>query len=158
MSKRVRIKIDKIRANASLDELTKQSLISEIIKETESKSTKRSKMDSFRDSEAYIEPDRKQTADNKVNSSSLWNDAERSFLEDVTMELEQDDDAKKTIKGQTAMRWDAKKKRYMLKKVDRDGRVIAEKRNESGAKITNKMKDKKESIFKKWQQRTHLSL
>ena len=49
------------------------------------------------------------------------------------------------------MRWDNKKKRYMLKKVDREGRVITEKRNESGAKITNKMKDKKESIFKKWQ-------
>ena len=57
------------------------------------------------------------------------------------------------------MKWDPKKKRYMLKKVDRDGKVIAEKRNESGAKITKKMKEKeKESIYKKWQQRTHLSL
>lgn len=33
-----------------------------------------------------------------------------------------------------------------------------ERRNESGAKITKKDKDKKESIYKKWQQRTHLSL
>ena len=38
------------------------------------------------------------------------------------------------------MKWDSAKKRYMLKKVDRDGRVIAEKRNESGKKITKKMK------------------
>jgi hypothetical protein len=41
------------------------------------------------------------------------------------------------------MRWDAVKKRYMLKKVDREGRVMAEKRNEAGKKITNKMKDGK---------------
>lgn len=59
------------------------------------------------------------------------------------MNMVPDDDAVKHMKGKTAMRWDNKKKRYMLKKVDRDGRVIAEKRNESGAKITNKMKDKK---------------
>ena len=82
----------------------------------------------------------------------MWNDGERSFLEDVTLNLVPDDDAVKNMKGQTAMRWDAKKKRYMLKKVDRDGRVMAEKKNESGAKITKKMKEKgKESIFKKWQ-------
>jgi hypothetical protein len=57
------------------------------------------------------------------------------------------------------MRWDAKKKRYILKKVDRDGKVIAEKKNESGIRITNKMKEKeKVSIYKKWQQKTHLSL
>ena len=61
-----------------------------------------------------------------------------------------DDDAVKNMKGQTAMRWDAKKKKYMLKKVDREGKVIAERRNESGAKITKKNKDKGESIFKKW--------
>lgn len=108
----------------------------------------------------YIEPERVITTENiKPNTSSLWNDGEKAYLEDVTMNLVPDDDAVKNLKGQTAMRWDAKKKRYMLKKVDREGRVIAEKRNESGAKITNKMKEKgKESIFKKWQQRTHLSL
>ena len=51
------------------------------------------------------------------------------------------------------MRWDATKKRYMLKKVDREGKVMSEKRNEAGKKITNKMKDgkKPDSIFKKWQ-------
>jgi ATP-dependent RNA helicase DDX54/DBP10 len=75
------------------------------------------------------------------------------------MDLIPDDDAVKNMKGKTAMKWDAKKKRYMLKKIDRDGKVIAEKRNESGAKITKKMKEKeKVSIYKKWQQKTHLSL
>lgn len=54
------------------------------------------------------------------------------------MNLVPDDDAIKNIKGKTAMRWDNVKKRYMLKKIDRDGKVIAEKRNESGAKISKK--------------------
>lgn len=70
------------------------------------------------------------------------------------MNLVPDDEAIKNIKGKTAMRWDNTKKRYMLKKVDREGKVIAEKRNESGKKITNKMKEGKDgqsSIFKKWQ-------
>lgn len=57
------------------------------------------------------------------------------------------------------MKWDSKKKRYMLKKVDRDGRVMKEKRNEAGVKITNKMADKKrESIYKKWMKKTHMKL
>jgi len=73
--------------------------------------------------------------------------------------LPDDDEAMKNIKGTTAMKWDAQKKRYMLKKVDREGRVIQERKNESGAKITKKMKEKeKESIYKKWQQKTHLTL
>lgn len=41
------------------------------------------------------------------------------------------------IKGKTAMKWDSKKKRYMLKKIDSDRKIIKEKRNESGVKITN---------------------
>lgn len=105
--------------------------------------------------------ERPQTAEARANSSSLWNENEKNFLEDVTLNLVPDDDAVKNIKGKTAMRWDNVKKRYMLKKIDRDGRVIAEKRNEAGKKITNKMKEGKQgqtSIFKKWQQRTHLSL
>lgn len=100
------------------------------------------------------------TSESKVNASSLWGDTEKNFLEDVTMNmLPDEDEAMAHIKGKTAMKWDPIKKRYMLKKVDREGRVIAEKRNESGAKITKKMKEKdKESIYKKWQQRTHLTL
>lgn len=43
--------------------------------------------------------------------------------------------------------------------MDRDGKVIAERKNEAGAKITKKMKEeKKVSIYKQWQQRTHLTL
>lgn len=76
------------------------------------------------------------------------------------MNLIPDEDASKNFKGKTAMKWDAQKKRYILKKVDREGKVIAEKRNESGQKITKKMKENKkgEGIYKKWQQKTHLNL
>jgi hypothetical protein len=46
-----------------------------------------------------------------------------------------------------------------LKKVDRDGRVMKEKRNESGVKISNKNADKtRESIYKKWMKKTHMKL
>jgi hypothetical protein len=68
-------------------------------------------------------------------------------------------DIKVQIKGQTVMKWDTKKKRYVLKKVDRDSKVIKEKRNESGAKIDSKKAEKKAGqIYKKWQSRTHLRL
>ena len=115
---------------------------------------KRTKLEDFKDSENYVHSERPQTAEARANSSSFWNENEKNFLEDVTLNLVPDDEAVKNIKGKTAMRWDNVKKRYMLKKVDRDGKVIAEKRNESGKKITNKMKegkDDKSSIFKKWQ-------
>lgn len=118
-------------------------------------------MEDFKDSCNFVAQEKPSREDSKINSSSLWGLGEKSFLEDVTLNLLDDSDAKKNLKGQTAMKWDAVKKRYILKKVDRDGKVIAEKRNESGAKITKKMKEKaknKESIYKKWQQRTHLSL
>jgi len=36
------------------------------------------------------------------------------------------------------MKWDSVKKRYILKKIDGDRKVVKEKRNESGVKITNK--------------------
>ena len=161
MSKRRMLKIQKIRANANLDEAQKERMIETIHDEAQEygRKVKRSKLDDYK-AEDFIQPERIVTTENiKANTSSLWNDGEKAYLEDVTMNLVPDDDAVKNLKGQTAMRWDAKKKRYMLKKVDREGRVIAEKRNESGAKITNKMKEKgKESIFKKWQQRTHLTL
>ena len=93
-------------------------------------------------------------ADAKANASTLWTEDEKNYLDDVTMNFIPDDEAIKNIKGKTAMRWDKIKKRYMLKKVDRDGRVISERKNEAGAKITKKMKEGKEgkpSIFKKWQ-------
>ena len=52
------------------------------------------------------------------------------------------DDDQALIKGKTAMKWDSTKKRYILKKIDRDGKVIKEKRNEAGAKITKKNAEK----------------
>lgn len=98
-------------------------------------------------------------AENKLNSSSLWGEGEKNFLEDVTVNIMPVDDDGKNLKGKSVMKWDPVKKRYMIKKVDREGKVLHEKKNESGAKITKKMKEKgKESIYKKWQQRTHLSL
>lgn len=46
------------------------------------------------------------------------------------------------MKGKTVMKWDSKKKRYVTMKIDADRKVIKEKRNESGVKITNKSADK----------------
>ena len=40
------------------------------------------------------------------------------------------------------MKWDSQKRRYMLKKIDGDRKVIKEKRNESGVKISNKSAQK----------------
>ena len=51
------------------------------------------------------------------------------------MNLIPDDETLNNVKGKTVMKWDKVKKRYTLQKVDRDSRVIREKRNESGAKI-----------------------
>lgn len=162
LSKKRKAKFDKIRNDASLDPAQKESLISQFEQEAFSnKRQKRSQMEDFKDSCNFVANEKPSSLDNKINSSSLWGLGEKNFLEDVTLNLIGDDDAKKNLKGQTAMKWDKVKKKYVLMKVDRDGKVIAEKRNESGAKITKKMKEKaktKESIYKKWQQKTHLSL
>ena len=96
-------------------------------------------------------------SDGKANKSNLWGEEEKAFLEDVTLNLIPDDDEALKIKGKTAMKWDSRKKRYMLKKVDRDGRVMKEKKNEAGVKI-KKRDSKKESIYKKWMKRTHMKL
>lgn len=80
----------------------------------------------------------------------MWSTHEKDFLDDVTMNLIPDDEAF-NVKGKTVMKWDKEKKRYMLKKVDRDGQVMTEKRNEAGAKITKKNAEKTgNSIYKKW--------
>ena len=49
----------------------------------------------------------------KVNQSSLWEEHERAFLDDVTMNLIPDDEAM-NVKGKTVMKWDKVKKRYVL--------------------------------------------
>lgn len=158
MSKKRLAKLLKVENDDTLNETEKQVLLAEL-RNVGTKKQKQGALDGYKDSENYITSEREVNQETKINSSSLWGDAEKNFLEDVTMNLVPDDDAIKNIKGKTAMKWDNVKKRYMLKKVDRDGKVIAEKRNESGQKITKKMKGKEqESIYKKWQQRTHLSL
>ena len=53
------------------------------------------------------------------------------------------------VSGKTVMKWDKFKKRYTLQKVDREGKVMAERRNEAGKVI--KKNDKHEDIYKKWQ-------
>lgn len=72
------------------------------------------------------------------------------------MTMYDDDEVMKNTKGKTVMKWDKIKKRYTLQKVDRDGKVMAERRNEAGKKI--KKDDKHEDIYKRWQQKTHLTL
>ena len=71
-----------------------------------------------------------------------------------------DDEMIQHMKGKTAMKWDSKKKRYVLKKIDAERKVIKEKRNESGARVTNKSAAKlgEQKVYKKWMQKTHLKL
>ena len=58
------------------------------------------------------------------------------------------------------MKWDKTKKRYTLQKVDREGKIMKEAKNESGKKISKAMamKHAPDAIYTKWQQRSHLSL
>lgn len=58
------------------------------------------------------------------------------------------------------MKWDSVKKRYILKKIDGDRKVIKEKRNESGVKVTNKSAAKlqDQKVYKNWMKKTHLKL
>lgn len=96
-----------------------------------------------------------------VGKSSLWNEDEKNFLEDVTLNLVNDDDEMlQHMKGKTVMKWDSQKKRYVTKKIDAERKVIKEKRNEAGVKITNKNAEKTndQQFYKKWMQRTHLKL
>lgn len=117
-------------------------------------------MADFKDEQHFVLGQKANVNEDKANASSLWNEGEKNFLEDVTMNvLPDDENGIKGFKGRTTMKWDNVKKRYMLKQVDRDGKVIAEKKNEAGVKISKKMKEKeKVSIYKKWQEKTHLSL
>ena len=43
----------------------------------------------------------------------MWTENEKSFLENVTMDLIPDDEAL-NVKGKTVRKWDKVKKRYML--------------------------------------------
>lgn len=97
---------------------------------------KRSQIEDFKDGKNFIGHEQPLDAEGKVNKSQLWGEHERNFLEDVTINLIPDDEAALGLKAKTHMKWDAKKKRYMLKKVDRDGNIVRDKKNEAGVKIT----------------------
>ena len=97
--------------------------------------------------QGYIDGEKPLTE--KASESGLWSGTERKFLEDVTMNMIADDsEVMKNTHGQTVSKWDSKKHRYTLMKVDRDGKVMAERKNEAGKKI--KKTDKHEDIYKKW--------
>jgi hypothetical protein len=97
-------------------------------------------MSDYKDKKTFLRVERStgeyDASSGKVNQSNLWGEDERNFLEDVTLNLVPDDDTMMDIRGKTVMKWDSTKKRHVLQKVDRDRKVIKEKRNESGAKIT----------------------
>jgi len=165
LSKRAQKKLDKTMSNKNISDLEKQIILDEARGEgaAQSGSIKRQKLDTFKDKKNFITntKDGGQNKDTKdrANESSLWDDHERAFLDDVTLNLIPDDEHNNT-KGKTVMKWDKVKKRYMLQKVDREGKIMRERKNESGAKISKKnimTKDPNE-IYKKWQQRTHLTL
>jgi hypothetical protein len=125
---------------------------------------KRSQMSDFKDKKTFLTVERStgeyDASSGKVNQSTLWGEDERNFLEDVTLNLVPDDDTMMDIRGKTVMKWDSTKKRHVLQKVDRDRKVIKEKRNESGAKITKQNAEKAgdQKIYQKWMKRTHLKL
>jgi hypothetical protein len=70
------------------------------------KKQKKGQMDDFKDKSAYVKEKKPTTADLKANSSTLWGEHEKNYLDDVTLDLIPDDDQIKNIKGKTAMKWD----------------------------------------------------
>ena len=131
-----------------IDQFTKQEEIEKLYK--------RQKTDEGDKKKFFIEGERAVQSDTRATSSNLWDDHEKSYLDNVTMTMYDDDEVMKNTKGKTVMKWDKFKKRYTLQKVDREGKVMAERRNEAGKVI--KKNDKHEDIYKKWQQKTHLTL
>ena len=157
-------------ADTTKSEVEKQLLRDEMLGAIEQiAGSKRQRLEDLRDPRNFISSDKPRGAvvgdeeegggqsSMKVNRSSLWSENEKSFLENVTMDLIPDDDAM-NVTGKTVRKWDKVKKRYILQKVDREGKVMRERRNESGKKVTNKMKDNRNNAYKNWQSRTHLTL
>lgn len=124
-----------------IDQLTKQEQIEKLYK--------RQKTDEGEKKKFFIEGERAVQSDTKASNSNLWDDHEKAYLDNVTMTMFDDDEVIKNTKGKTVMKWDKFKKRYTLQKVDREGKVMAERRNEAGKVI--KKNDKHEDIYKKWQ-------
>jgi len=154
ISKRLKKRLDKIKSDKSLTPEDKARLCAEIMTNNQEQSSlKRRKYDDLKDAKNFVAAEKPL---NEEGGKSLWDDHEKAFLEEVTMNLIPDDEAL-DVRGKTVMKWDKVKKRYTLQRVDRDNKVIREKRNESGAKIDGK-NDDRNNIYKKWQQKTHMSL
>lgn len=138
-----------------MSEGDKERICQQIIQTNQEHSeNKRKRLEDVRDSKHFVASDK--PIGDEEGKRSLWDDHEKAFLEEVTLNLIPDDEALANVKGKTVMKWDKVKKRYTLQRVDRDNKVIREKRNESGAKINDREKDS--DIYKKWQERTHMSL
>ena len=108
-------------ADKNISDLEKQIILDQAMNLNTDAGSKRQKLDSFKDKKNFINGNRDDTlgqtnnnADGtKVNESSLWEDHERAFLDDVTLNLIPDDEHNNT-KGKTVMKWDKVKKRYTL--------------------------------------------
>lgn len=86
-------------------------MLDEATKGSSQAGVKRQKLDDFRDKRHFLSSSRaigmaEGDGDaGKMNGSSLWDDHERAFLEDATMNLVPDDEHLNT-KGKTVMKWD----------------------------------------------------
>lgn len=54
------------------------------------------------------------TSNEKPGASSLWDEHERNFLEDATINFVDNDEVLNNTKGKTVMKWDKMKKKYTL--------------------------------------------
>lgn len=89
-----------------------------------------------------------ETAADHMKQSTLWDDHERTFLEDATLNFFDNDEVASNVKGKRVMKWDRIKKKYTLQMVDREGKVMNNMRNESGKQI--KKTDKHVDVYKRW--------
>ena len=103
MSKRAKKNLLKIQNNDELDEVTKQEKLDQI--------TKRQKT-SEGQSRFYVDGEKSQTQDSKLGVSTLWDEHEKSFLDDATINFVENDEVMQNTKGKTVMKWDSKKKKY----------------------------------------------
>lgn len=94
----------------------KDRICAEIIATNKEQSeNKRKKLGEIKDSKNFVESEKPIGAEVEADGKkSLWEDHERAFLEEVTMNLIPDDEALNNVKGKTVMKWDKVKKRYTL--------------------------------------------
>jgi len=68
------------------------------------------------------------------------------------------DEANDLLKARHVMKWDVKKKKHVVTKIDSAGHRIKEKRNEAGVKITGKDRPHSENSYQKFMKRTHMKI